>query len=128
MTRFLQGFSLGLVVMGLLAVLPARSHNLPGTRHNRIHAITYAFCHTLKPCPLGAEALDVARCESGPNYWNYAHNGPLPFTKNQETYAGMFQFGSYARSSFGFSWSPWQQARSAYRYWLVAGWSPWSCA
>jgi hypothetical protein len=107
------------VVAVLMIVTNSQPHNLPGTEHNRRHAITYAFCHTLRPCPLGDEALRVAYCESGPNLWPYARNGD---------YLGMFQEGSYARARFGFSWSPWAQARSAYRYWLDAGWSPWSCA
>lgn len=95
------------------------AHNVPNSEHNRRHAIVHAFCHSLRPCPLGDQALRVAYCESGPSLWPYARNGQ---------YLGMFQMGDYARSAYGFSWSPWAQARGAYRYWLDAGWSPWSCA
>jgi hypothetical protein len=110
-----------MLVFGVLALLvlagPARAHNVPGSRHNRVHAINYAFCHTLRPCSLGWQAVRVAECES--HLWPYAHNGQ---------YLGMFQMGSYARSTFGFSWSPWQQARDAFQYWSVSGWTPWTCA
>ena len=98
----------------------SQGHNRPNTVHNRRHAIVHAFCHSLKPCPLGNEALSVAYCESGPKLW--------PYARSSGGHLGMFQFGSYARSRYGFSWSPWAQARFAYRYWLDAGWSPWSCA
>jgi hypothetical protein len=107
------------VLAALLIVGAARAHNVPNSEHNRRHAITYAFCHTLRSCPLGREALNVAYCESGPNLWPYARNGQ---------YLGMFQAGAWMRSRFGFSWSPWVQARAAYRYWLESGWSGWSCA
>jgi hypothetical protein len=111
----LLGIALGL----LIGALQARAHFKPGTEHNRRHAIVKAFCHSYKPCPLGAEALSVAYCESGPNLWPWARNGQ---------YWGMFQFGSFARATYGFQWGPWAQARSAYRYWAEAGWSPWECA
>ena len=109
----------------LLAVLlllggQGRAHSKPGTVHNRQHAITVAFCHSLKPCALGNKALDVAYCESGANLW--------PYARSSGGHLGMFQFGLYARSAFGFSWSPWEQSRAAYRYWRVSGWSPWQCA
>ena len=88
----LGGGILRLVLLVLLAVLlillltdSARAHNRPGTEHNRRHAITHAFCKSLKPCPLGNEALSVAYCESGPNLWPWARNGQ---------YLGMFQSGS----------------------------------
>jgi hypothetical protein len=113
--RILLGMAIGV----LLSVLPARSHNLPGTVHNRRHAIIHAFCHSYHHCALGEQALNVAYCESGSNLWPWASDGE---------YLGMFQFGSFARSSYGFSWSPWEQARAAFRYWAVAGWSPWECA
>lgn len=120
LNQFLLGFLIGALLMSGVLSVQGRTHNLPGTEHNRRHAITYAFCHSLKPCPLGNKALDVAYCESGPNLWPYASNGGA--------YLGMFQFGSYARARYGFSWSPWKQARSAFAYWRVSGWAPWSCA
>ena len=62
------------------------------------------------------EALHVARCESGFNV--YARNGQ---------YWGIWQMGSFARAKYGHSWDAWGQSRSAYRYFLDAGWSPWAC-
>jgi hypothetical protein len=102
----------------LITLGPARGHWAPNTVHNRTHAITHAFCHSLSPCWRGNEALTVARCESGENLWHYANNGQ---------YLGMFQFGAWARAEFGFSWSPWEQARAAYRYYRLSGWSGWEC-
>ena len=101
-----------------IIVEQARAHNLPGSEHNRRHAITHAFCKSLKPCPLGKEAIEVAYCESGPSLSPRARNGE---------HLGMFQFGSWARATFGFSFGPWEQARAARRYWQYSGWSGWSC-
>ena len=81
-----------------IIVEQARAHNLPGTEHNRRHAITHAFCGSLRPCPMGEKALDVAYCESGPNLWPYARNG---------NHLGLFQVDSLWRSEIaGWSWSP----------------------
>jgi hypothetical protein len=112
--------ALGICIGAILVTLQAKAHFRPGTEHNRRHAIIHAFCHSLKPCELGRQALNVAYCESGPNLWHFARNGQ---------YLGMFQFGSFARTRFGFSWSPWKQSRAAYRYFIDSGrdWSPWSC-
>ncbi|HXI67687.1 MAG TPA: hypothetical protein VNH41_07115 [Steroidobacteraceae bacterium] len=63
-----------------------------------------------------SEAISVATCESHLNV--YARNGQ---------YLGMFQFGSFARATYGFAWDALTQARAAYRYFLDAGWSPWQC-
>ena len=62
------------------------------------------------------EAISVATCESHLNV--YARNGQ---------YLGLFQFGSFARAHYGFAWDALTQARAAYRYFLDAGWSPWTC-
>jgi hypothetical protein len=64
-----------------------------------------------------SEALRVAWCESRMNV--YARNGD---------YLGLFQFGSFARAHYGFAWNALAQARSAYRYFLDAGWKPWACS
>jgi hypothetical protein len=66
----------------------------------------------------GEQAVAVARCESG--LTTGAENGQ---------YLGLFQMGSYARSTYGHSWNAWGQARAAYRYFVDSGrdWSPWSC-
>jgi hypothetical protein len=42
-------------------------------------------------------------------------------------YLGLFQMGSYARARYGHATNAWGQARAAHRYWLAAGWSPWTC-
>ena len=64
------------------------------------------------------QAISVARCESGLSI--YAHNGQ---------YLGLFQMGSFARSTYGHGWDAWTQSRAAYRYFVASGrdWSPWSC-
>ena len=63
-----------------------------------------------------SEAIHVAQCESHLNV--YARNGQ---------YLGLFQFGSFARAHYGFAWDALTQTRAAYRYFLDAGWSPWTC-
>jgi len=65
-----------------------------------------------------AQALRVARCESGLSVW--ARNGQ---------YLGLFQMGSYARARYGHSWDAWGQSVAAYRYFVDSGrsWSPWTC-
>lgn len=62
------------------------------------------------------EALAVAECEGGlsPN----AHNGQ---------YLGTFQMGSHERAIYGHGSTILEQAKAAYRYFRVAGWSPWTC-
>lgn len=64
------------------------------------------------------QALAVSWCES--HRTTYAENGQ---------YLGLFQMGSYARSTYGHGSSALDQARAAYRYFVASGrdWSPWSC-
>jgi hypothetical protein len=118
----LRGFAIAALALALaLFAAPAgRAHNVPGI-HNRVHAVHWAFCgkQTKSPCGLGYQAVRVAKCESGWSLSVYAGNGQ---------YLGMFQFGSFARSAYGFGWSPWAQSAAAYRYYRASGWSPWSCA
>ena len=66
----------------------------------------------------GAQAVRVAECESG-----------LTIGATNGQYLGLFQMGSFARSTYGHSWNPWGQARAAHRYFIASGrdWSPWSC-
>ena len=113
----LLGAALVLAIL-LLVTGQGQAHFKPGTEHNRRHAITVAFCGTIRPCALGNEAQQVAECESGPHIWPYATNG---------IYWGAFQFGPYARAVFGFAWNIWEQARAAHRYYVKAHWSPWEC-
>jgi hypothetical protein len=75
-----------------------------------------AICHTFgRYC---AEALAVARCESG-----------LHTTARNGQYLGLFQMGSSERRLFGHGSTPIAQARAAHRYFVASGrdWSPWSC-
>ena len=67
-----------------------------------------------------AGAIDVARCETGGTFSVYARNGQ---------YLGLFQMGSWERATYGHGWTPWEQARAAYRYFVASGrdWSPWQC-
>jgi len=108
------------VVAALLLPATAKAHWLPG-KHNRVHAIHWAFCghQTRHYCALGRKAVRVAQCESGASLSLRAHNGQ---------YLGMFQMGAFARGAYGHSWNPWGQAAAAYRYYRVAGWTPWACA
>jgi hypothetical protein len=64
------------------------------------------------------QAVAVAWCES--RHTTTARNGQ---------YLGLFQMGSSERVRFGHGPAAWDQARAAYRYFVVAGrdWSPWSC-
>lgn len=114
------------LLLAVLLWLSDRSpaHFRPNTEHNRIHAITYAFCHSLRPCALGYQALRVAYCESGPSLWPWARNGQ---------YLGTWQMGEWARAyvaQFGapWSWGIWAQSRSASKLQSKLGWSQWSCA
>ena len=69
--------------------------------------------------PYGAQAVEVARCETGGTFSVYARNGQ---------YLGLFQMGDYARSTYGHSWTAVGQARAAYAYFRDAGgWGPWEC-
>lgn len=75
-----------------------------------------AICHVFgRYCD---QALQVALCESG--YRTSAENGQ---------YQGLFQMGSGERRLFGHGGSALEQAKAAYRYFVLSGrdWSPWSC-
>lgn len=85
-------------------------------QRRRLENPTAAICHVFGSyC---SQALRVASCESGRGV--YAQNGQ---------YLGMFQMGSYARSRYGHGYTPLEQARAAYAYFVDSGrdWSPWSC-
>lgn len=66
----------------------------------------------------GADAVRVARCESGPLLDPRAKNGQ---------YRGTFQMGYAERRRFGHGPGVRQQALAARRYFVLAGWNPWSC-
>jgi hypothetical protein len=65
------------------------------------------------------EAFNIVACETGNRYNTTARNGQ---------YLGLFQMGSSERARFGHGSTAMAQARAAHRYFVVAGWSPWSCA
>ena len=98
----------------VLALAANRGRNRRGSYLGHPGSVRGAICSVFGAhC---SEALRVAWCESR---WNvHATNGQ---------YWGLFQEGEYARARYGFAWSAWAQARSAYRYFLDAGWSPWTC-
>jgi len=110
-------------VVVLVFCSSAWSHNVPGSRHNRVHAINYAFCHSLRPCARGDAAVRTFECES-PGLWPWARNGQ---------YLGFAQMGVFARSFAAqhgspWSWGIWQQARSAAVLQAWLGWAQWECA
>jgi len=96
----------------------AQAHYQPG-RHNVRHAINQAWCGRANSyCYAGVQAWAVAGCETGYTYSVWATNGQ---------YLGLFQMGVFARARYGHARDPWGQARAAHRYWLAAGWRPWTC-
>jgi hypothetical protein len=98
----------------------AEAHYQPGV-HNTRHAINLAWCgRSNNYCWQSQQAWSVARCETGGTFSVWANNGQ---------YLGLFQMGSYARSTYGHSHHPWGQARAAHRYYVASGrdWSPWEC-
>jgi hypothetical protein len=108
---------LAALALAALALAPAAgAHWSPGI-HNTRHAVNLAFCgRSNSYCAYAAQAWAVAACESGHSV--YAVNGQ---------YLGLFQFGAWARSRYGFGWNPWAQSFAAARYWRAAGWAPWAC-
>jgi hypothetical protein len=117
----LRGFVIASFALALFAAPAGQAHNVPGL-HNRVHAVHWAFCgkQTKSPCGLGYQAVRVAKCESG---WSLAVHAHSP-----GGHLGIFQFGGFARATYGFAWNPWAQSAAAYRYYRASGWSPWSCA
>ena len=98
----------------------AQAHWQPG-QHNVRHAINQAWCgRANRYCWQSSEAWSVARCETGGTFSVWARNGQ---------YLGLFQMGTYARQISGHGDSAYEQARAAYRFFVVSGrdWSPWSC-
>lgn len=69
----------------------------------------------------GAQAVEVARCETGGTFSIYADNGQ---------YLGLFQVSAHWRRVVpGFAYTPLAQARHAYRVFRLTGsnWSHWTC-
>lgn len=67
-----------------------------------------------------AQAIAVARCESGLNPW----------AQNAGNY-GLFQINSVHARKFTNFWNSWMDpygnSQMAYQIWSVQGWSPWAC-
>ena len=61
-------------------------------------------------------ALNVAWCESGIR----------PDARNGQ-YHGVWQFGYWARTHFGYGRNVWEQTFAARRYHALAGFRPWEC-
>lgn len=63
------------------------------------------------------DAIAVASCESGLDRRAMSSGGHM----------GLFQFGEWARDTYGYGWRSKAQARAAHAYWSDSGWSGWSC-
>jgi hypothetical protein len=94
----------------LRRVIAARNALTPSAAQQAICDVWGRWCR---------EAIAVARCETGGTFSVYAQNGQ---------YLGLFQMGDWARSVYGHSYTPWGQARAAYRNFLDNGWGQWECA
>ena len=84
-------------------------------------AIDYVFGPTY-----AWQAKRVAGCESGDTDGDLS---PHVVRATNGQYLGMFQMGSFARSTYGHSSAVLGQVRAAHRYFVASGrdWSPWSC-
>lgn len=90
-------------------------------RYRKQHAWNHRCGGTVKTikCVFGRhgdEAVRVARCESGLD--TGAINGQ---------YYGLFQMGVNERATYGDGRTALLQSQAAHRYFLDAGWRPWSC-
>ena len=109
-------------IVFIVACLAAAGLLLAGPAHARAPVpapVFKAVRHYWKTKAERIKAFDVIACETGNRYNTTARNGQ---------YLGLFQMGSYARARFGHGDTARAQARSAFRYWQVAGWAPWECA
>ncbi len=110
-----MSFSFGSTTPSAEAMRRVRSpYPKAGTAPAMEAAIRAAF-----PARLQKAALNVAWCESSGKA--NARNGQ---------YKGHFQMGSREWAKFGGGGNPYNghhNARAAYRYYKVAGWSPWEC-
>ena len=99
-----------LLMLALAATQTATAAS-PAQNRNAICEVFGRYC---------TQAIAVSRCETGGTFSVWANNGQ---------YLGLFQMGSYARSTYGHANHAWGQARAAYRYFVASGrdWSPWSC-
>lgn len=67
------------------------------------------------------QAIRVVACETGGTFSVRA--------SNHGVYLGLFQFGPYARATFGFDWTALGQTRAAWRYFKASHyrWTAWEC-
>ena len=86
------------------------------TRYYAHHGTVRGAINRAFPDHAEDKAKSVAQCES--EYDIYARS-------SSGKYLGLFQMGPEERDRFGFDWNKWVQARAAYRYWKISGWSPW---
>jgi hypothetical protein len=91
-----------------LRAIEAKLHPLPHTIHGIICYVWGDLC---------GQALAVVQCESGFDIYNRTGD-----------YWGLFQFGSEARSEYGFAWDAWTQTRAAKALYDDRWWYPWECA
>jgi hypothetical protein len=109
-----------IIAAGRAADHEARAHYTPG-QHNVRHAINLAWCGKSNTyCEDGAEAWQVAGCETGRTYNVYAKS-------RNGLWWGLWQQGAYSRGFGNWKWNAWAQADSAARAWRANG-SCWTCA
>lgn len=67
------------------------------------------------------QAIRIVDCETGGTFSIYA--------SNRGVYLGLFQFGPYARRTYGFGWTALAQTQAAWRYFKASGyrWTAWEC-
>lgn len=101
----------------LLWLLTPPDHAIPSNTDSLQQRRVVAIRKTFGP-KYGAQAVRVARCESGIN--PHAVNGQ---------YRGIFQMGASERATYGHGAGAWRQAKAARRYFIASGrdWSPWTC-
>jgi hypothetical protein len=109
--------SVCLLAVGLLMVLSKSAAAARPAVPPPVYAAVRAYWKT---APQRIQAFDVIACETGGAYNTTAVNGE---------HVNLFQMGYNERRTYGWhvAGSPARlAARAAHRYWLVAGWRPWS--
>ena len=112
-----------LIALGVIIVFTLTFNLKLSEARPKMQTIQYAvnlnWCgHIKRKCKAGKQALEVVRCETGSTFNVWAG-----FPRKE--YWGLFQMGASERKIYGHGWNPWVQAKSAHRYWKIAGWSPW---
>lgn len=100
-------------VIAAVAVTQARGASSP--KQEAVRAIRQVFGR------YADQAIRVVACETGGTFSVYA--------SNHGVYLGLFQFGPYARATYGFGWTAMAQTRAAWRYFVASGyrWTAWEC-